>query len=34
MYNQLQVQKEEFETIFNYAKDGIAIIDLKGNFKK
>ena len=27
-------QKEEFETIFQYAKDGIAIIDFKGNFLK
>lgn len=27
-------QKEEFETIFNYSKDGIAIIDLKYNFLK
>lgn len=27
-------QKEEFETIFNYSKEGIAIIDLKSNFLK
>ena len=25
-------QKEEFETIFNFSKDGIAIIDLESNF--
>ena len=25
-------QKEEFESIFNFSKDGIAIIDLKSNF--
>jgi PAS domain S-box-containing protein len=28
----LKEQKEEFETIFNYAKDGIAIVDLESNF--
>lgn len=28
----LQRQKKEFETIFNNAKDGIAIISLEGNF--
>ncbi len=27
-------QKQEFETIFNYAQDGITIIDLDGNFLK
>ncbi len=27
-------QKEEFETIFNYSKDGIAIIDLESNYLK
>ena len=30
----LKYQKEEFETIFNYSKDGIAIIDLDTNFLK
>ncbi len=28
----LEQQKEEFETIFNYSKDGIAILDLNSNF--
>lgn len=28
----LQKQKEEFETIFNISRDGIAILDLKSNF--
>ena len=28
----LQKQKEEFETIFHYAKDGLAILDLETNF--
>jgi len=28
----LQAQKEEFETIFNISRDGIAILDLKSNF--
>ena len=30
----IKAQKEEFETIFNYSKDGIAILDLNTNFKK
>jgi PAS domain S-box-containing protein len=29
---QLQEQKEEFETIFDSSKDGIAVIDLESNF--
>ncbi|WP_419774313.1 PAS domain S-box protein [Halarcobacter sp.] len=28
----LQEQKEEFETIFNYSKDGLAMLDLESNF--
>ncbi len=28
----IKQQKEEFETIFNYSKDGIAILDLNSNF--
>lgn len=28
----IKVQKEEFETIFNISKDGIAILDLESNF--
>ena len=32
LQNELQEQKKEFETIFNFAGDGIAKIDLKGNF--
>ncbi len=28
----IEQKKEEFETIFKYSKDGIAILDLKGNF--
>ena len=28
----LKEQKEEFETIFNYSKDGLAILDLDSNF--
>ena len=28
----IKEQKEEFETIFNYSKDGIAILDLDSNF--
>ena len=30
--NKILEQKQEFETIFNYAQDGIAIIDTYGNF--
>ncbi len=30
--DKLVEQKQEFETIFNYVKDGIAITDLEGNF--
>ena len=30
--HQLMIQKEEFETIFNNSKDGIAILDLKSRF--
>ena len=29
---EIENQKQELETIFNYAQDGIAIIDLSGNF--
>lgn len=32
LHNKIISQKEEFETIFNYAHDGIAIIDLNSNF--
>ncbi|MBI3873464.1 MAG: PAS domain S-box protein [Arcobacter sp.] len=28
----LQAQKEEFETVFEFSKDGIAILDLESNF--
>ncbi|RXK06577.1 sensor histidine kinase [Halarcobacter bivalviorum] len=28
----LEEQKEQFETIFNYSKDGLAILDLQSNF--
>ncbi|WP_320034646.1 PAS domain S-box protein [Halarcobacter sp.] len=31
---QIIMQKIEFETIFNYAQDGIAIVDLESNFLK
>ena len=31
---QILNKKEEFESIFNYAQDGIAIVDLEGNFLK
>lgn len=34
IYLTVKRQQEEFETIFNYSKDGIAIIDLYGNFLK
>ncbi len=30
--HELMIQKEEFETIFNNSKDGIAILDLDSNF--
>ena len=32
LHNKIIRQKEEFESIFNYAHDGIAIIDLNSNF--
>jgi len=32
--DKLQEQKDEFETIFNNSKDGIAILDLESNFLK
>lgn len=32
LQNRIIEQKEEFETIFNYAKDGIAVVDLQTNF--
>jgi PAS domain S-box-containing protein len=32
LQKELAKQKEEFETIFNYAGDGIAKLDLEGNF--
>lgn len=30
--NRIEEQKKEFETVFNYSKDGIAILDLETNF--
>jgi diguanylate cyclase (GGDEF)-like protein/PAS domain S-box-containing protein len=32
LQNKLEEQKEEFETIFNISKDGIAILDTQSNF--
>jgi len=31
---EIEAQKKEFETVFNYSKDGIAILDLDTNFLK